>query len=140
MQKVILDTNVVVSALIKRSYPHHIIFDLVLDEQMKLCLSNALVDEYYEVLTRPKFAKILDFTSNANIVLNRFMEIAVFYEPKIRLNIIKDSDDNKLLELADESNADFLITGNNVDFVTTHYKNTRIVSPRVFWETFFINQ
>jgi len=68
MQKVILDTNVVVSALIQRSYPHHIIFDIVLDEYVQLCLSNAVFDEYCEVLSRQKFAKIADFTSNANIV------------------------------------------------------------------------
>ena len=52
------------------------------------------------------------------------------------LNIIKDKDDNKLLELADESNADFLITGNHLDFNITHYKNTRILSPRNFWEEY----
>ena len=140
MQKVILDTNVVVSAFITRSYPHYIIFDLVLDEYVQLCLSDALFDEYCEVLARPKFAEIADFSSNTRIVLNRFMSIANFFEPTIRLDIIKDRNDNKLLELADESNADFLITGNNVDFTMTHYKNTRIVSPRVFWETYFINR
>jgi len=38
------------------------------------------------------------------------------------------------LELAYESNADFLITGNSVDFTMTHYENTQIISPRNFWE------
>ena len=33
-----------------------------------------------------------------------------------------------------ESNADFLITGNSVDFTVTHYKHTQILSPRSFWE------
>jgi len=65
--------------------------------------------------------------------LNRLKKIALFFEPEIRLNILKDSDDNKLLELAEESNADFLITGNSVDFRMSHYKNTRVVSPRDFW-------
>ena len=50
------------------------------------------------------------------------------------LNIIKDKSDNKLLELADESNADYLITGNSVDFTITQYKKTQILSPRGFWE------
>ena len=91
------------------------------------------MDEYIKVLARSKFFKIPDFKSSADIVLNRFAKIALFFEPKIRLNIIKDNDDNKLLELADESNADFLITGNSVDFMMTHYKNTRVMSPRDFW-------
>jgi putative PIN family toxin of toxin-antitoxin system len=136
MQKVILDTNIVVSSLITKSYSHYIVFEHVLDGYVQMCLSKALLDEYCEVLARPKFSKIPHFESNTDIVLNRFMKIALFYSPKICLDIIKDRDDNKLLELADESDADFLITGNHVDFNITHYKNTRIISPRSFWENY----
>ena len=134
MQKVILDTNIVVSALIQKNYPHYIVYDYVLNGHVQLCLSEALLSEYREVLSRPKFALITNFKSNAEIVLRRFSKTALFYDPKIRLNIIKDKNDNKLLELADESNADFLITGNSVDFNFTHYKSTKILSPRSFWE------
>ena len=136
MQKIILDTNIIVSAIIQKNYPHYIVYEYVLEEQVQLCLSEELWDEYCDVLSRPKFAKIPYFNSNADIVLNRLMKIAVFYEPKFFLNIIKDKDDNKLLELADESDADFLITGNHLDFDMMHYKNTRILSPRDFWENF----
>jgi len=123
MQKIILDTNIVVSALIQKSYPHYIVFDYVLNRYVQLCLSSALLDEYRDdVLMRPKFAGISDFESNADIVLSRFKKIAQFYEPTVRLEILKDKSDNKLLELADESNAHFLITGNSIDFTFTHYK------------------
>ena len=134
MQSVILDTNVLVSALVQKNFPHYIVFDFVLDERVNLCLSNELMNEYREVLSRPKFTKIADFSSNAEIVLSRFEKIAMFYEPKNRLNIIKDESDNRLLELADESNANFLITGNSTHFTMTIYKETKIVSPRDFWE------
>jgi putative PIN family toxin of toxin-antitoxin system len=50
MQKVILDTNVVVSALIQKSYPHYIVFDYVLNEQFQLCLSEAFLNEYRDVI------------------------------------------------------------------------------------------
>ena len=136
MQKIILDTNVVVSSIIQKSYPYYIVYEYVFEEQIRLCLSKALLDEYCEVLSRSKFSKIPYFESNTDIVLNRLKKIAVFYEPKICLDIIKDKDDNKLLELAHESNADFLITGNHNDFDITHYNNTRILSPRNFWENF----
>ena len=136
MQKIILDTNIIVSAIIQKSYPHYIVYEHVFEEEVQLCLSKALWDEYCEVLDRAKFSKIPNFKNNTDIVLNRLMKIAIFYEPKIYLNVIKDSDDNKLLELAEESNADFLITGNHLDFDITHYNNTRILSPRDFWENF----
>jgi len=134
MQKVILDTNVVVSALIQKSYPHYIVFDYVLNEQLQLCLSEALLNEYSDVLSRPKFSNISNFVNNATIVLNRFIKIASFFEPTTQVNIITDKSDNKLLELADECNADFLVTGNSVDFTFSQYKQTQILSPRNFWE------
>jgi putative PIN family toxin of toxin-antitoxin system len=137
MQKVILDTNIVVSSLIRKSYPYYIVFDLVLEGKLQLCLSEALLEEYRDVLSRPKFAKISNFRENAEIVLNHFVKTALFYTPKIHLDIIKDLSDNKLLELADESNTDFLITGNSVDFTITRYKNTQILSPHTFWEKYF---
>ena len=134
MQKIILDTNIIVSALIQKGHPHYIVYEYILDEQVQLCLSNALWDEYCEVLAREKFSKIPEFKNNSDIVLNRLLKIALFFETKNRLNLIKDKDDNKLLELADESNADFLITGNHLDFDMVYYKNTRIISPRNFFE------
>ena len=136
MQKIILDTNIIVSAIIQKSYPHYIVYEYVFEEQVQLCLSMALWNEYCEVLSRSKFSKLPHFKSNTDIVLNRLMKISTFYEPKISLDIIKDRDDNKLLELAHESNADFLITGNHLDFEITNYNNTRILSPRLFWENY----
>jgi len=59
---------------------------------------------------------------------------AVKYYPVIKLNIIKDYSDNKLLELAETCRAKFLITGNSNDFLMRKYKKTRILSPKEFWE------
>ena len=58
------------------------------------------------------------------------------FNPKVRITIIDDLDDNKLLELADEAKADFLITGNTNDFTMQKYKRTRIVSPKEYWEKY----
>ena len=39
-----------------------------------------------------------------------------------------------ILELAYESKADFIITGNTNDFTISEYLHTKIVTPREFWE------
>jgi predicted nucleic acid-binding protein len=52
MQKIIVDTNVVVSSLIQRSYPYRIIYELFIDDQFHLCVSEELMLEYYEKLLR----------------------------------------------------------------------------------------
>ena len=59
--RLILDTNVLVSALIQRNYPYFII-DLVLaDNTLQLCISDQLFAEYIEVLNREKFSKFSDY-------------------------------------------------------------------------------
>jgi len=61
---------------------------------------------------------------------------AMLFNPKITLCIISDLADNRLLELADESGADFLITGNTNDFTITNYKKTRIVTPKEYCQAY----
>ena len=58
------------------------------------------------------------------------------YFPTIVLIIISDIDNNKLLELAETCEADYLITGNTNDFTLKEYKSTKIVNPRDYWENY----
>lgn len=134
MQKIVIDTNVMVSALIQRSYPYHIIYDLFIDNKFQLCVSDKLLSEYYEVLSREKFSKFQDFFIRAEALLADIESKSVRYFPTIDLNLISDDDDNMVLELADECLADFVITGNTTDFTFPTYKKTKIVTPREYWE------
>ena len=134
MQKIVIDTNVFVSALIQRSYPFLIVNDLFFENKIRLCVSDELLEEYYEVLYRDKFFKYRDFVTNAEQLLVDIENKSLKFHPKIKLQIIKDKEDNKLLELVDECNADFLITGNKNDFTILKYKKTKIVTPNEYWE------
>ena len=136
MQKIILDTNIIVSSLIQRNYPYHIVFDLFINDKISVCVSPSLMMEYYNVLERPKFAQFQDFSVKANVVLNNIELKAIYYQPLIDLNLISDKDDNKILELADVCMADFIITGNTNDFTFPNYKKTKIVTPRDYWEKY----
>ena len=101
MQKIVIDTNVIVSALIQqKGYPSLIVNDLALSKKVILCLSKAVWEEYVDVLNRDKFSKILSFKSNADIVLSKIEELASNFEPNLKIRAIKDVSDNKFLELA----------------------------------------
>ncbi len=134
MQKIVIDTNVLVSSLIQKSYPYRIIYELFIDDKFLLCISNDLMSEYYEVLARPKFVGFPDFFTRAEILLVDVEAKARKYQPTKKLDLISDIDDNKILELADECSADFIITGNTNDFTFTAYKQTKIVTPKEYWE------
>lgn len=134
MQRIVIDTNVIVSALIQRSYPNLIITELFIEQRFKLCISDELMSEYFEVLARPKFAKFQDFFIRAESLLVEIETKAEKFFPDIKLDLISDKDDNMILELADKCEADFIITGNTTDFTFPLYKKTRIVTPKEYWD------
>ncbi|MDL2319472.1 putative toxin-antitoxin system toxin component, PIN family, partial [Eubacteriales bacterium OttesenSCG-928-A19] len=55
MRKVVLDTNVIVSALLSPGGPPARILDLVITGQLLLCFESRIIAEYSNVLRRPKF-------------------------------------------------------------------------------------
>ncbi|MFN8368122.1 MAG: putative toxin-antitoxin system toxin component, PIN family [Candidatus Kapaibacterium sp.] len=136
MHKVILDTNVVISALIQYGAPYKIINEFVLENKIHLCISKDLVAEYINVISRPKFSRYTDFFHLAELLIADIQSRATLYVPTLQLDIISDKDDNKILELADVSNADYIITGNTRDFTMEFYKTTRIISPADYYELF----
>ena len=101
MQKLVIDTNIIVSSLIQRGYPNLIIKELFIDQKIQLCVSNELMTEYYEVLSRPKFLKFPDFFIRAEILLAEIEAKSTKFIPTIKLQLISDIDDNMILELAD---------------------------------------
>jgi uncharacterized protein len=134
MQKIVIDTNVIVSSLIQRGYSNLIINELFIEAKFQLCISDELMAEYYEVLARPKFLKFQDFFIRAELLLADIESKAIKFIPDIKLQLISDADDNMILELADKCMADFIITGNTTDFIFPAYKQTKIVTPKEYWE------
>ena len=132
MKKIVLDTNVIVSALIGNSYPRQVVFDYVLSKKVEILLSNIVFQEYVEVLRRPKFYQYPHFITKAEIVLNKLDELAVRSLTNLKLSIIRDEPDNRFLELAVSGAADYLVTGNSRDFLLRSYESVKIVSPEEF--------
>ena len=135
MLKVIIDTNVFISSLIQHNYPFLIIDNIFKERNtIELCLSEELQNEYSEVLNRIKFFRYSDYDMKSKILLANIDNFGCKYFPSIKLNIIKDESDNKFLELSETCNADYFITGNTKHFPMKEYKNTKIVTPKEFWE------
>lgn len=135
MLRIVLDTNVLVAALISnRSYPFQIVYSYILPQKVLLLLSSKVLEEYTEVLNRDKFNRFRNFKNNAESLLTIFELIAEKLEPDIVLDVIDDEDDNRFLELGVVGECDFLITGNTKDFNFSEFQGIKIVSPKEFCE------
>ena len=49
MQKVVIDTNVIIAGLISRGIPNLILTNLFIENKIQLCISDELMAEYYDV-------------------------------------------------------------------------------------------
>lgn len=131
MLKIIIDTNVIVSALLKSGGNPALIVSLALSGRVSFYLSDGIWDEYQGVLSRAKF-KALD-PEKINGFLAKIREKAIWVTPEASVEAIKaDPEDNKFLEAAQEAEADFVITGNTKHFPMRKFKKSRIVTPAEF--------
>lgn len=132
--RLILDTNVLVSALIQRNYPYFIVDRIFADRSLQLCISDKLFAEYLDVLNREKFSRFPDFHARAQLLLADIESLSLKFTPTQTVDIISDDADNRLLELTETCHADYIVTGNTNDFTMAEYKGTKVVSPKDFFE------
>lgn len=108
----VIDTNVIVSSMLKHDSIPGTIIDLVLTKEIIPLLNKEILDEYSEVLTRNKFGfKKKDVQS----LLNEIKNDSIFLEPEEILEDFVDEDDIVFFEIvmsAKHSMDAYLITGN----------------------------
>ena len=128
MLRAVLDTNVVLSAHLNTEGPSGVILDLVFSRFFRCFVSNPLLEEYEEVLKRPRFGRSAREIARS---LRLLREAAILVVPRKRLEVTRDPDDNKVLECALEARADYVVTGNTRDF-PARFQDIRIIPPRTF--------
>ncbi len=126
--RLVIDTNIVVSAALKANGLQRTVLLLALAKPARLYVSDEILLEYREVLSRPEF-KIrkglrLQFLQ---LIRNRSHRV-VRARP---LHVTADPGDNKFLECSEVARADYLVTGNQRHF-PKFWKNTKIISSREF--------
>jgi len=126
--RVVVDTNVVVSAVLKPDGLQRTVVVLALTKPARCYVSQAVLFEYDWVLSRPAL-RIPPAARRhmMQLVRNRTHVVA----PKYRLHVTSDPDDNIFLECADAARADYLITGNTRHF-PEFWKATKVISSREF--------
>ncbi|MDQ3254748.1 MAG: putative toxin-antitoxin system toxin component, PIN family [Acidobacteriota bacterium] len=106
--KVIIDTNVVVSAALKDRTPEEVILFVVGQEDFEWIVSSAIVEEYNEVLGREKFRLPVEVLRKW---CEMFEQLTTMLDVEIEVDFPRDRKDAKFLECALAADADFLITG-----------------------------
>jgi putative PIN family toxin of toxin-antitoxin system len=130
MIRAVLDTNVVVSALLRSGGLPDAIFNLAINGEIQLCVSEPILAGYEEVLRRPRLAIHPD---KVTIALARIRAVALMVQPGTPVTVALDPDDNMFLECADAAQAHCLVTGNAKHF-PDRWQATQILTPRQFMD------
>src|SRR6266853_3358908 len=125
--RVVLDTNVVVSAALHIGGLEAQVIELIAARVLSLYISSEVLSEYRAVLQRPKF-KMLN-SEYISRLLNLLADEATHVSPTIRLSASTDDADNRFLECAEAAEADFLMTGNKRHF-PERWRTTNVVNAR----------
>jgi len=132
--RVVLDSNILISALISpHSYPHRI-YNAWLENSFELVTCQEQIEEIRQVSRYQKFAKILQ-PHRVGLMLNN-MRLATVVEnlPSGSDYETADPNDSWLLALADKSQAHYLVTGDKRAGILSRFKfgQTQLVTASVF--------
>jgi putative PIN family toxin of toxin-antitoxin system len=129
-KRIVLDTNVLVSAAISRSSISRLVFDKVIAEN-ELVISEELISELRRVLNGEKFNRY-SLEIERTLFISSVITVATFVIPHERVTACRDESDNRVLEAALASNADLIITGDKDLLVLHPFTNILILTPRQF--------
>jgi len=129
MVKVVIDTNVLVSATLFGGNPEQVL-DSAEEGKIKILISEEILEEFKEVLQR-KFGFSLDIVE---VTVSAIKEISTLVTPTQRLNVIKKKeDDNRILECAVEGKVQYIVSGDKRHLLPLkEYQGMKILSPAKF--------
>ena len=133
---VVVDTNVIISSLISKQLDSATVkfMDLFYDNKINLYYSEEILDEYIDVLNRPKFKINSEMIKD---VIRYIVENGIEITPENKNVLMIDIKDKPFYELVMDEQIDDakLVTGNIKHFPI----QTNIVTPSQFMEMYYKN-
>ena len=108
--RIVLDTNVLIAALITKGTPPDRLYQAWLKGEVELVTSTAQLAEVAAVLARPRLQRYLDADEAAAIVENLDTRAVVLDAPP-DVNLSPDPKDNPILAAAIAGKADLIVSG-----------------------------
>ncbi len=122
--KVVFDTNILISAVGFGGKPRALLL-LAQQKRIRATTSSILLAELSEVVNK-KFPRLVP---NLQRIERRIKRTFTIVQPKISISIVKDDDDNRVLEAAIEGKCQYIVTGDKELLDLGSVKGIRIVAP-----------
>ena len=130
----VFDTNSLISANLSPDSINRKAYDRAREIGIPVYSGDTLA-EFAETLLRPKFDKYISSEKRLQAI-NAFEKKAQLIQVSVSINLCRDPKDNKFLELAQESAAACIITGDKDLLVLNPFKNIPIFTAADFLKVF----
>jgi uncharacterized protein len=127
--RVVLDTNVLISAFLKPASKPSRILRLIIQGDLRIVINDQILAEYMEVASRPIFQLDGDKVLS---VLDYLRSVAIRAPSLPIVPNLPDPGDEPFLEAALSTKADFLITGNKKHYPARACKDVTVATPAEF--------
>jgi len=124
---IVVDTNVLVSGLLRAGGPPAAVLDLVFSRQVRLAFDERIFAEYADVLARPEFEFPL---GHVHTVLDFLWREGERIRPEALALRLPDPDDAMFLEVAVSALASALVSGNLRHYPLGQRRGVRVMTPR----------
>jgi uncharacterized protein len=131
MIRVVLDTTVLVSAVISPTGPNAQVFQLITADKIRPYVTKAVIEEYYRVFEYKRLQH-LDKRRIAKL-RGQLEEAGIKVKSSGRLKLSGHESDNRIYECAVAAKADYIIT-ENIKHFKKPYKTTKIITARQLLE------
>lgn len=128
--RIVLDTNILLSALLVHGTPPGLLFEARRDGRFELVTCEDQIGEIARVTRRPAIRSLVP-RSIAGRLVNQIRRLATMYDDLPSVSASPDAGDDYLLALALKAEADYVVTGDKSGLLSLRqFGRTRIVTAR----------
>ena len=135
--RLVIDTNVLVSAFLWQGTPGRLI-ELAGEKEVLFFTSRSLLEELHETLNKKKLVRSVVATGlSADQMLTNYRRLATLVTARqLAKPVSRDADDDAVLACAIAAHADFIISGDDDLLVLKNFEGIPIIRPAQAVEVF----
>lgn len=134
MNRVVIDANVLVSAVINRPFSvSQEIYQSFINKHFLLIVSPSILSEVEDVLNRDRIMKLHKHSSKIlQKIISQLANLSYVVAGKTEIEVVRDPDDDKIIAAAVEGNADYIVSRDRDLLNLKEYLGIKIISPERF--------
>lgn len=129
--KIVIDTNVVASAIFFGGQPRRLL-ELLLERRLEAFVSPEIIEEYHETV---QYLQNKYPVKKVAVPLTHIVAACQMIEPETQLHVCRDPDDDKFIECAIDAQCLYIVSGDKDLLSLKRIKDIQVVTVAKFFQS-----